>query len=207
MKNSKSKFLALVASAALVATFGLAACGGTSSSSAASSAASGSATASSAATSESASSAATSDSASSAAASASASAADSVSLSALAEELFQNCLVGTDDKNVLYFYAQGEDNKTAALLVYDMTNDAFSAHSGTYEEPTVGTVRIDTKGAGEAIEFKVVPNADKTAVAFTFDNGTTVNMGPVVDEDTKKMLNELDQLMAQVNASEETPSA
>jgi hypothetical protein len=212
MNNSKTKILALVASAALAAMLGLAACGGTSASSAASSTASGSASAasasaSSAAASDSASAASESASASSAAASASASAADSVSLSALAEELFQNCLVGTDDKNVLYFYAQGEDNKTAALLVYDMTNDAFSAHSGTYEEPTVGTVRIDTKGAGEAIEFKVVPNADKTAVAFTFDNGTTVNMGPVVDEDTKKMLNELDQLMAQVNASAETPSA
>ena len=186
MKNSKSKFLALVASAALVATLGLAACGGTSSSSAASSAASGSATASSAATSESASSAA---------------AGDSVTLSALAKELFQNCLVGTTDKNVVYFYSQSEDGKTAALLVYDTANDAFSVHAGTYEEPSVGTVKIDTKGAGEAIQFKVVPNADKTAVDFTFDNGTTVTMGPVVDESTDQMLQELDQLIAQVNNS------
>lgn len=195
MKNSKSKFLALVASAALVATLGLAACGGTSSSSAASSAASGSATASSAATSESASSAAASASASSAAAG------DSVTLSALAKELFQNCLVGTTDKNVVYFYSQSEDGKTAALLVYDTANDAFSVHAGTYEEPSVGTVKIDTKGAGEAIQFKVAPNADKTAVDFTFDNGTTVTMGPVVNESTDQMLQELDQLIAQVNNS------
>ena len=203
MKNSKTKILALVASAALVATLGLAACG-SSSSSAASSAASASASASSTAASASASAASESASASSAAASASASAADSVSLAALAEELFQNCLVGTDDKDVLYFYVQGEDGKSAALMVYDIPNDALAVHAGAYTEPTVGTVRIDTKGAGEAIEFKVAPNADKTAVAFTFDNGTSVNMGPVVDEDTKKMLNELDQLIAQVNTSVST---
>ena len=201
MKDGKTKFLALIASAALVAMLGLAACGGTSSSSAASSAVSGSASASTVSSSDSASS--TSESASSAAVSASASASDPASLAALAEQLFQNCLVGKDDKNILYFYAQGENDKTASLLVYDVTNDAFSVHSGAYEEPTVGTVRIDTKGAGDAIEFKVAPNADKTAVNFTFDNGSTVTMGPVVNEDTEKMLHELDELIAKVNNSEE----
>ena len=204
MKTTKTKLLALVASAALVAMLGLAACGGSSSTSAASSAASGSASASSAEASTSASSAAASESASSAAASASASADESVSLEALAKELFQNCLVGQDDKNnVIYFYAQGEDGKTAALLVYDIANDAFSVHAGAYEEPTADTVKIDTKGAGEAIEFKVTPNADKTAVDFAFENGSTVTMGSVVDEETEQMLKELDQLIAQVNSSTE----
>ena len=196
MRTTKTKLLALVASAALVAMLGLAACGSSSSTSAASSAASGSASATSAAA---------STSASSAAASASASASDaSVSLEALAEELFQNCLAGTDDTGVLYFYAQGENDATATLMVYDATNNAFAAHSGAYSEPTLGTVKIDTKGAGDAIEFKVAPNADQTAVAFTFDNGKTVNMGPVLDDDTKKMLQELDKLVAEANAASGT---
>lgn len=199
MSNTKTKILALVASTALVAMLGLAACGGSSSTSAASSAASGSASA----ASESASSATASDSASSAAASASTSSSDSASLAALAQEIFQNYLVGKDDKNVLYFYEQGDDDKTASLLVYDIPNKALAVHSGTYEEPTFGTVRIDTKGAGDAIEFKVAPNADKSAVTFTFDNGASVVMGSVIDEDTKKMLDELDQLIAKVNNSTE----
>ena len=78
---------------------------------------------------------------------------------------------------------------------------AVTGVSATENDLTVGTVKIDTKGAGEAIEFKVAPNADKTAVDFTFDNGTTVTMGPVVDESTDQMLQELDQLIAQVNNS------
>ncbi len=202
MKTTKIRFLAFIASTALVAMLGLAACSGSSSTSAVSSAASTSAN--SAAASASASNA--SESASSAAASGTASAGESVSLAALAKELFQNCLVGTDDKDVLYFYAQGDDDKTASLLIYDISNDAFSVHAGAYVEPSSGMVKIDTKGAGEAIEFKVTPNADKTAVEFTFDNGTTVTMGPVIDEDTEKLLKELDQLIAEVNNSADTQS-
>ena len=173
--KTKIKFVSLVASAALVAMLGLASCGSGTSTSTESSAAATSATA------------------------ASASSGDAISLSTIAKELFQNCLAGEDDKNIFYFYAQGEDDKTATLVIYDTANDACAVHSGAYDEPTVGTVRIDTMGAGEAIEFKVVPNADKTAVDFTFDNGSTVTMGPVMNEKTEKTLQELDQLIAMVN--------
>lgn len=200
MSNIKTRILALVAGMALVAMLGLAACGSSSSTSAASNAASGSASASSAVASGSSSNAV--ESASSESASASASTGDTVSLEALAKDLFQNCLVGQSG-NVIYFYAQGEDDKTASLLVYDVTNDTFSVHSGKYEEPSVGKVKIDTKGAGEALEFKVIPNANLTAVDFTFDNGTTVTMGPVIDEDTEQLLQDLDKLIAKVNDSAE----
>ena len=202
MGITKTKLVALIAGTSLVAMLGLAACSGSSSTSTSSNASSTSASASS----DTSSTASTSDapeSSNSAAASASASSSGTVSLEALAKDLFQNCLVGQDGKGVIYFYSQGENDKTASLLVYDVTNDAFSVHAGAYEEPSVGKVRIDMKGAGEALEFKVTPNADLTAVDFTFDNGTTVTMGPVIDEDTEQLLKELDQLIAKVNNSAE----
>ena len=49
-----------------------------------------------------------------------------------------------------------------------------------------------------------MPFAMAEAYYIRTDNGKTVNMGPVLDDDTKKMLQELDKLVAEANAASGT---
>ena len=183
MKNTKAKVLAIAVCAAVVAALGLAACGSSSSTSAASTAASASA------------------SASTASSSASSSSNSTGPITTAAEEMFSNWLQGIDDNGVVYLYADDTTNNSAMLMVYDVQNDTFTSYTGKLEKPSDGVIKIDTKRAGEPIEFKVSTAADNSGTVYTFSNGSSVTMGPLLDKDVKEFLRSLDQFASELDSS------
>lgn len=193
MKNAKAKILAAAVCAAVVAVLGLAACDSSSSTPAA-----GGAT--SAPTSE-ATSAANATSAESSAASTSSSSEGPITTAA--EELFSNWLQGIDDNGVIYFYADDTTQNSAMLMIYDTMNDTFVSYTGKLEKPSDGAIKINTKGAGESIEFKTAAAKDNAGTVYTFSNGSSVTMGPLLDDDVKEFLRSLDQFASEVDGSSE----
>ena len=183
MKNTKAKVLAIAVCTAVVAALGLAACGSSSSTSAASTAASASA------------------SASTASSSASSSSNSTGPITTAAEEMFSNWLQGIDDNGVVYLYADDTTNNSAMLMVYDVQNDTFTSYTGKLEKPSDGVIKIDTKRAGEPIEFKVSTAADNSGTVYTFSNGSSVTMGPLLDKDVKEFLRSLDQFASELDSS------
>ena len=188
MKNTKAKVLAIAVCTAVVAALGLAACGSSSSTSAAGSSASAS-------TSEAA------GSASNASGSASSSSNSTGPITTAAEEMFSNWLQGIDDNGVVYLYADDTTNNSAMLMVYDVQNDTFTSYTGKLEKPSDGVIKIDTKRAGEPIEFKVSTAADNSGTVYTFSNGSSVTMGPLLDKDVKEFLRSLDQFASELDSS------
>lgn len=188
MKNTKAKVLAIAVCTAVVAVLGLAACGSSSSTSAAGSSASAS-------TSEAA------GSASNASGSASSSSNSTGPITTAAEEMFSNWLQGIDDNGVVYLYADDTTNNSAMLMVYDVQNDTFTSYTGKLEKPSDGVIKIDTKRAGEPIEFKVSTAADNSGTVYTFSNGSSVTMGPLLDKDVKEFLRSLDQFASEIGGS------
>ena len=186
MGNTRIKVLAFIASAAIAAMLGLAACDSGSSSSAGDG--SGSANVSSAPVNEAAS-PASSD--------------DSVSIAAVAADLFANCLLGQDDEGIIYFYAEDEAGESALLLTCDVENETLSVDMGKVENPAAGTIRINTAGAGAPVEFQVDATDGKTDVSYTFANGRTVSMGVIMDNDTLEFLQAVDELIADIDNSTE----
>ena len=183
MKNTKAKVLAIAVCTAVVAALGLAACGSSSSTSAAGTAASASA------------------SASTASGSASSSSNSTGPITTAAEEMFSNWLQGIDDNGVVYLYADDTTNNSAMLMVYDVQNDTFTSYTGKLEKPSDGVIKIDTKRAGEPIEFKVSTAADNSGTVYTFSNGSSVTMGPLLDKDVKEFLRSLDQFASELDSS------
>ena len=181
MKNTKAKVLAIAVCTAVVAALGLAACGGSSSTSAAGSSASASA--------------------STASSSASSSSNSTGPITTAAEEMFSNWLQGIDDNGVVYLYADDTTNNSAMLMVYDVQNDTFTSYTGKLEKPSDGVIKIDTKRAGEPIEFKVSTAADNSGTVYTFSNGSSVTMGPLLDKDVKEFLRSLDQFASEIGGS------
>ena len=182
MKNIKTAVSAIVVGAALAATLGLVACDNDSSASKEGNATSEPVSA----TSE-------------PVAAASEETDSSASIAAIAEELFSDCYVGANDKDIVYFYGEGDEGKAALLAIYDAANETLSFHLGKVEKPTADTVIVDTKGAGEAIEFKVGTGEGKTA--YTFADGATVIMEPVINDDTLAFLQSVDEFIAELDSS------
>lgn len=188
MKNTKVKMLAVAVCAAVVAVLGLAACDSSSSTSAASNATSAS-------TSEAASSASTASS------SASSSSSSAGPITTAAEELFSNWLQGKDSNGVIYFYADDTTNNSAMLMMYDTENDTFVTFTGKLEKPSDGTIRIDTKGIGESTEFKVAAGKDNSGDVYTFSNGSSVTMGPLIDDEAREFLHSLDEFASEIDVT------
>ena len=167
MINTKSKFLAIAASAALVAMLGLVACGGGSSS--ASSASANSASASSAAASSEAASseAAASEEAASEEAASSEAAASEEASSAAADSgekvdisSWTNAWMGVSDKGETFYYAESPDGSQGAMVVYDPSTNNYVSFVGNTSTPQDGYVRIDDIQSGNALQFEVTA-ADK----------------------------------------------
>lgn len=187
MKNTKAKILAIAICTAVVAVLGLSACGGSSSTAASN--------ATSASTSES------TNSASTESGSATNTSNSEGPITTAAEDVFSNWLQGMDDKGVIYFYADDTKNNSAMLMCYDMANDTFAAYTGKLEKPSDGVVKINTKGAGESIEFKVAAATDNSGTVYTFSNGSSVTMGPLLDNDVKEFLRSLDKFASEMDNS------
>ena len=115
--------------------------------------------------------------------------------------MFSNWLQGIDDNGVVYLYADDTTNNSAMLMVYDVQNDTFTSYTGKLEKPSDGVIKIDTKRAGEPIEFKVSTAADNSGTVYTFSNGSSVTMGPLLDKDVKEFLRSLDQFASELDSS------
>lgn len=181
---TKTKFLAIAASAALVAMLGLAACGGGSSSassaassasasSAASSAASASAAAESSAASESA--AAESEAAESEAAeSAEATSAAAASTEKVDVSSWTSAWMGASDKGETFYYAESPDASQGAMLVYDPSTNKYVSYVGAISQPEEGYVRITDIQSGNALQFEVTAGDDEGVVIDLGDLGNAV---------------------------------
>lgn len=87
------------------------------------------------------------------------------------------------------------------LMMYDTQYDTFVSYTGKLEKPSDGTIKIDTKGAGESIEFKFAAAEDGSGVVYTFSNGSSVTMGPLLDDEIKEFLSSLDELANELDNS------
>jgi hypothetical protein len=165
MKNAKSKFLALLACAALAAMLGLTACGG--GSAASSSAASSSAASSSA--SESASTAAESSAAESSAAEEEATESEATESEATESEAteadaaattvdvseFENAWMGVSDKSETFYYAESADGAKGAMVVLDPASGNYVSFVGAVSTPQEGYVTIEDETTGNSLTFEV----------------------------------------------------
>ncbi len=143
MKNSKTKLMAIAASAALVAMLGLAACGGGSSSASSSAASAASSNASTAATSQSAT--ATASNATTTAASG-----QTVDVSS-----WTDAWMGVSDKGETFYYAESPDGSQGAMLVYEPSTNQYVSYVGDTSTPQEGYVRITDIQSGNALQFEV----------------------------------------------------
>ena len=191
MRNTKAKILAVAVCAAVVVVLGLTACDSSSSAPAANSVTS-------APTSEATS---TANTESTAPKSESTTTSSEGPITSAAEELFSNWLQGIDDNGVIYFYADDTTEDSAMLMIYDTENDTFASYTGKLEKPSDGTIKIDTKRAGESIAFKTAAAEDGSGVVYTFSNGSSVTMGPLIDDDVRDFLRSLDEFASEMDES------
>ena len=189
MKITKTKFLAIAASAALVAMLGLAACGGGSSSASsasASSAAASSATASSAAASSAA--ASTEAESSEAAESAEAESAEASSAAAASGETvnvstWTDAWMGVSDKGETFYYAESPDGTQGAMVVYDPSTNDYVSFVGNTSNPQEGYVRIDDVKSGLSLQFEVTAGDEEGNVVIDLgEQGNAVLAKCAIDE-------------------------
>lgn len=216
MKNTKTKIMALAASAALVAMLGLAACGGGSSSAASSAASSSAASSSTAASASSeaassastaassastaASSAATSSAATSAAAtSATAPEASSAAVAAIEEQYSDVELFGYEgvsNANELYFLAMDEQGTYGILVILDETGKYLSFVGPMANEGTM--FQIVDESTGDSFGFEMTAAENGAYLFDAGDAGQIVLVQTDVDE-VFKALAEIDSKGTAVN--------
>lgn len=176
MKNAKSKFLALLACAALAAMLGLTACGGGSaaSSSAASSSASESASTaaeSSAAESEAAEEEATeeaaeeeaTDEAAEGEATEEAAEGEATEEAAEGEDAattvnvseLENAWMGVSDKSETFYYAESADGTKGAMVVLNPETGDYVSFVGAVSSPQEGYVTIEDTTTGNSLTFEI----------------------------------------------------
>lgn len=165
MKDTKTKLMSLAASAALVTTLGLTACGGSSSSASSSSSSSSSTTSESTATESTTSSTETTTTTSS-----SASSSDKVDVSS-----WTDAWMGVSDKGETFYYAESPDGSQGAMLVYEPSSNQYVSFVGNTSAPQEGYVRIDDIQSGNALQFEVTAGDDDGSVVIDLgDQGNAV---------------------------------
>ena len=199
MKNTKTKVMALAASAALVAMLGLAACGGGSSSSAsasasgavpssasassssttASSAAASSAAASSAAASSTTASSAAASSAATSAAASAASSEDTIDVSSM------TAYAGATEAGEAVLYAESSDGTEGCLVFVDETGK-YASFVGEVTNPSDTQVTITDVSSGLAMTFEVV-EADNQG-NLIIDMGSEIGKAALVPADINEVL-------------------
>ena len=189
MKNTKTKVMALAASAALVAMLGLAACGGGSSSSASASASgavpssasasSSSTTASSAAASSAAASSAAASSAATSAAASAASSEDTIDVSSM------TAYAGATEAGEAVLYAESSDGTEGCLVFVDETGK-YASFVGEVTNPSDTQVTITDVSSGLAMTFEVV-EADNQG-NLIIDMGSEIGKAALVPADINEVL-------------------
>ena len=155
MKNSKTKFLTIAASAALVAMLGLAACGGSSSSASSASASASSASASASSASASTASASAESASASSAEASSAAASSAASSDKVDVSSWTDAWMGVSDKGETFYYAESPDGTQGAMLVYDPSTNKYVSYVGSTSQPAEHYVRITDIQSGNALQFEV----------------------------------------------------